>query len=214
MIDLLQSHGCRHRTNQHLGSTGERPDLPADPKSVNERARGRIDGFIKPINKDGNCDYRLTRLSPYWAHQRCAQTYRKGNVLLAGDAAHSNNPIGGLGLTGGILDAVVVGNALTRHLRGGEPDSIVTEAVESRRKTWLGFVNPVSQGNFRRLFATDEAEVADREAFFEQLSTRDEQLLASMESFTNLLPDNFEATCNSNDGDINKNMNQLNQLRL
>jgi 3-(3-hydroxy-phenyl)propionate hydroxylase len=35
-------------------------------------------------------------------HQRVAETFRKGRVLLAGDAAHVNNPIGGMGLNGGI----------------------------------------------------------------------------------------------------------------
>ncbi|KIV90853.1 hypothetical protein PV10_05459 [Exophiala mesophila] len=171
---------------------GERPELSLDKKEMNDRAHGRIMGFLKPMNKDGIFDYKITRLSPYWAHQRCATTYRKGNVLLAGDAAHSNNPVGGLGLTGGILDAVVFGNALIRHLRGGEPDEIITKAAEARRSTWLSFINPTSQTNFRRLFSVEDADASEREAFFKKLNQADEQFLAAARSHTNLLPDDFE----------------------
>ncbi|OAJ52482.1 hypothetical protein A6V36_13815 [Paraburkholderia ginsengiterrae] len=41
----------------------------------------------------------------YRVHQRVADTFFKGRILLAGDAAHINNPIGGFGLNGGIHDA-------------------------------------------------------------------------------------------------------------
>jgi 2-polyprenyl-6-methoxyphenol hydroxylase-like FAD-dependent oxidoreductase len=41
----------------------------------------------------------------YVTHQRVAETFRKGRVLLSGDAAHVSNPIGGMGLNGGIQDA-------------------------------------------------------------------------------------------------------------
>ncbi|CAK7227425.1 hypothetical protein SCUCBS95973_006538 [Sporothrix curviconia] len=172
---------------------GERPDLPADEASVLERSAARIRRWIGNMNKDGNTDYVLRRLKPYWAHQRCAQTYRKGNVLLAGDAAHSNNPIGGLGLTGGILDAVVIGNALVRHLRAGEPDALVTGAVEARRQTWLEVINPVSQQNFRRLCSVEASDATERETFFGQLNTADPAFLAMLGNPKFLLPDAFEA---------------------
>src|SRR5438445_777195 len=42
---------------------------------------------------------------PYRIHKRLASTYRKGRVLLAGDAAHLNSPSGGMGMNGGIHDA-------------------------------------------------------------------------------------------------------------
>ncbi|EXJ66226.1 uncharacterized protein A1O5_10842 [Cladophialophora psammophila CBS 110553] len=171
---------------------GERPELSIDKKEMLERAHDRIMGWLKPMNKDCVFDYKITRLSPYWAHQRCAETYRKGNVLLAGDAAHSNNPVGGLGLTSGILDAVVIGNALIRHLRRGESDEIITKATEARRSTWLNFTNPVSQANFRRLFSVEDRDDSEREAFFQKLKQGDEQFLAEARSHSNLLPDAFE----------------------
>ena len=50
----------------------------------------------------------------YKVHQRVAATYRSGRVLLAGDAARANNPLGGMGLNGGIHDAVSLGEGLAR----------------------------------------------------------------------------------------------------
>jgi 3-(3-hydroxy-phenyl)propionate hydroxylase len=55
-------------------------------------------------------------------HQRVAETFRKSRVLLAGDAAHVNNPIGGMGLNGGIQDAVNLSDKLLRIMRDGAPE--------------------------------------------------------------------------------------------
>ncbi len=51
-------------------------------------------------------DYDTFHRTAYAVHQRVAGTYRKGRVFLAGDAAHINNPLGGMGMNGGIHDAV------------------------------------------------------------------------------------------------------------
>ncbi|CAK7212897.1 hypothetical protein SCUCBS95973_001616 [Sporothrix curviconia] len=172
---------------------GERPHLPADEASIRQRSDARIRRWIGNMNRDGDTAYALRRLKPYWAHQRCADVYRKGNVLLAGDAAHSNNPVGGLGLTSGILDAVVVGNALVRHLRGGEPDAVLTAAVAARRDTWVRVSNPVSQQNFRRLCSAETADAAERDAFFGRLNSADPEFLAMLANHAMLLPDSFES---------------------
>ncbi len=49
--------------------------------------------------------YKNAHRSLYQVHQRVAKTFRHGRVLLAGDAAHVNNPLGGMGMNGGIQDA-------------------------------------------------------------------------------------------------------------
>lgn len=54
-------------------------------------------------------------------HQRRASQARKGRVLLGGDALHSDNPIGGLGLTTGVLNAIAYENIVMRDLKRGEP---------------------------------------------------------------------------------------------
>jgi 3-(3-hydroxy-phenyl)propionate hydroxylase len=41
----------------------------------------------------------------YRVHQRVAKSFREGRVMLAGDASHLNNPLGGFGMNSGIHDA-------------------------------------------------------------------------------------------------------------
>jgi 3-(3-hydroxy-phenyl)propionate hydroxylase len=50
--------------------------------------------------------YEIAHTTLYNVHQRVAATFRKGCAFLAGDAAHINNPLGGMGMNGGIHDAV------------------------------------------------------------------------------------------------------------
>ncbi|MEM8917395.1 MAG: FAD-dependent monooxygenase [Pseudomonadota bacterium] len=50
--------------------------------------------------------YQIAHRTLYKVHQRVAETYRVGRrVLLAGDSAHVNNPLGGMGMNGGVQDA-------------------------------------------------------------------------------------------------------------
>jgi 3-(3-hydroxy-phenyl)propionate hydroxylase len=57
-------------------------------------------------------EYPVAYSGTYRVHQRVADTFFKGRILLAGDAAHINNPIGGFGLNGGIHDAFNLANKL------------------------------------------------------------------------------------------------------
>ena len=56
----------------------------------------------------------------YTVHQRVATAYRRGRVFLVGDAAHVNNPLGGMGMNFGIHDSVSLAGKLMQVL-GGEP---------------------------------------------------------------------------------------------
>jgi len=75
---------------------------------------------------------------------------RKGRVLFAGDALHSNNPIGDLGLTSGFCDAFCYGNALVRVLKGGEHEFLLQQCAEARRETWVKVTNVLSVDNLER----------------------------------------------------------------
>jgi bifunctional hydroxylase/dehydrase len=78
---------------------------------------------------------RLTGLSihdrePMWVSwftdaSRQASEYRKGRVLLAGDAAHIHMPIGGQGMSAGVQDAVNLGWKLAAELRGNAPAGLL-----------------------------------------------------------------------------------------
>ncbi len=51
-------------------------------------------------------NYEIAHTTLYKVHQRVAETFRRGRIFLAGDAAHINNPLGGMGMNGGIHDAI------------------------------------------------------------------------------------------------------------
>jgi 2-polyprenyl-6-methoxyphenol hydroxylase-like FAD-dependent oxidoreductase len=68
--------------------------------------------------------------SPTWITRftdmtRQAATYRKGRVLLAGDAAHVHSPVGGQGLNTGVQDAVNLGWKLAQVVNHTSPDSLL-----------------------------------------------------------------------------------------
>jgi 2-polyprenyl-6-methoxyphenol hydroxylase-like FAD-dependent oxidoreductase len=66
-------------------------------------------------------------------HHRLAQTYRRGPFLLMGDAAHVHSPAGGQGMNTGLVDAIVLGEALTRVVRDGAPDTVLDDYARTRR---------------------------------------------------------------------------------
>ena len=77
--------------------------------------------------------YEIVVKAIYRVSQRVASTYRRGRAFLAGDAAHINNPLGGLGLNGGIHDAVNLTSRLARVWHGEAPESEL-EGYELQRK--------------------------------------------------------------------------------
>src|SRR6266545_5850475 len=73
--------------------------------------------------------------SRFRIHERVADRYRAGRVLLAGDAAHTHSPAGGQGMNLGLRDAVTLGDALSVALREGREDKL-DEYAPGRRNQW------------------------------------------------------------------------------
>jgi 3-(3-hydroxy-phenyl)propionate hydroxylase len=76
-------------------------------------------------------------------------------VLLAGDAAHVNNPIGGMGLNGGLQDAANLSDKLARILLDGAPGRLLDIYDRQRRAVAVEFVQEQSIANKKRLEAND-----------------------------------------------------------
>ncbi len=106
---------------------------------------------------EGKRDY--LHLNLYSVHQRVAKQFRKGRVFLCGDAAHVNNPIGGLGLNSGIHEAWHLANLLN----GGELD----EYERVRRPLNIEYVQEQTIANKKRL---EEREPAQRAKRFDELA--------------------------------------------
>ncbi|MBX5161506.1 hypothetical protein HJB89_31115 [Rhizobium sp. NZLR8] len=67
----------------------------------------------------------LTWISRFTDMSRQASAYRKGRVLLAGDAAHVHSPVGGQGLNTGVQDAVNLGWKLAQVVKCISPESLL-----------------------------------------------------------------------------------------
>jgi 3-(3-hydroxy-phenyl)propionate hydroxylase len=100
--------------------------------------------------------YDVVYKSTYRVHQRVAETFRIGRVLLAGDAAHLNNPLGGFGLNSGIHDAVNLSDKLGRHWRG-EGEELLDLYSRQRRAATVEQVQAMSIRNKRMMEERDSA---------------------------------------------------------
>lgn len=92
-----------------------------------ERLQERLRGFLPPQDQPYPViDARIARL-----HSRLATTFREGRIVLAGDAAHLNHPLGGMGLNSGIHDAYHLATALTEA--ENIEDALANYATSRRR---------------------------------------------------------------------------------
>jgi 3-(3-hydroxy-phenyl)propionate hydroxylase len=105
--------------------------------------------------------YEVVHRNLYVTHQRVAANFREGRVLLAGDAAHVNNPIGGMGLNGGIQDAVNLCDKLAAILLEGASERLLDLYNLQRRTVAIEYVQEQSIANKKRLEARDP-EVRER----------------------------------------------------
>jgi len=104
--------------------------------------------------------YEIAHTTLYRVHQRVATRYREGRGFLAGDAAHINNPLGGMGMNGGIHDAFNLGEKLTAVIAGGADPAILDDYETERRPVALEYVNEITIRNKRNLETADPAEQA------------------------------------------------------
>jgi len=101
------------------------------------------------------CGYEIHHRTLYAVHQRVAQRYRKGRCFLAGDAAHLNNPLGGMGMNGGIHDAFNLAEKLAAVIRKSVDDIELDRYERQRRPVALEYVNTITIANKRNLEAKD-----------------------------------------------------------
>ncbi|HEY6258536.1 MAG TPA: FAD-dependent monooxygenase [Xanthobacteraceae bacterium] len=130
--------------------------FPTEPTETDEGILGDA-GVQARLNKffPSPRPYPVVHRNLYVTHQRVAARFRHGRVLLAGDAAHVNNPIGGMGLNGGIQDAVNLCDKLARILAGGESERMLDLYDRQRRTVAVEFVQEQSIANKKRLEAAD-----------------------------------------------------------
>ncbi|MFT7287333.1 MAG: 3-(3-hydroxy-phenyl)propionate hydroxylase [Halieaceae bacterium] len=98
----------------------------------------------------------------YVVHQRVAATFHRERVLLIGDAAHINNPLGGMGMNFGIHDAASVANQLTAVFAGGDPEALLSLYDRQRHHVAHAYLQSMSIQNKAVLEERDPACRAER----------------------------------------------------
>jgi 3-(3-hydroxy-phenyl)propionate hydroxylase len=131
-----------------------REDETDEEALSDEAVKARLSRVHVPA---GSRDY--LHLNLYAVHQRVAKNFRKGRVFLCGDAAHVNNPIGGLGLNSGIHEAWHLANLL-------KSDGDLDAYEKTRRALNIKYVQEQTIANKKRL---EEKEPAARERRFQEL---------------------------------------------
>jgi 3-(3-hydroxy-phenyl)propionate hydroxylase len=110
-----------------------------------ENLRGRIQSFFGAVPP-----FTIKTIQLYRVHQRVADTFRVGRAVLVGDAAHNNNPSGGMGMNSGIHDAAALTSALAR-IHQGEPDSLLDEYTRVRRQYAIESVQLYSDQQYKNM---------------------------------------------------------------
>jgi 3-(3-hydroxy-phenyl)propionate hydroxylase len=99
--------------------------------------------------------YEIAYHALYKVHQRVAARFNLGRILLAGDAAHVNNPIGGMGMNGGIHDAVNLAEKLHAIAERRADFSVLDRYTRQRRTAQIDFVQAQSVQNKNALSEKD-----------------------------------------------------------
>jgi len=140
--------------------------LPTDPAETaahmltDARIQERMQGVLAT-----GAPYEIRHRTAYRVHERVAERYVAGRVFLAGDAAHVNNPLGGMGMNGGIHDAVNLAEKLVAVWRGAPPETM-GRYERQRRKVALEVVQRQALRN-RAILNQRDPEM--RRAFHDEL---------------------------------------------
>ena len=99
----------------------------------------------------GISNYEIAHITLYKVHQRVAKTFKLGRAFLIGDAAHINNPLGGMGMNGGIHDAVNLATRLAAVWRGEADDAELERFDKQRRLVTLEYIQKYTIQNKKNL---------------------------------------------------------------
>ena len=140
------------------------PDIPDDVIMEESVIRARLKQVMEYSGANVD-DFDLVYRSTYKVHQRVADLWHKGRLVIAGDAAHLNNPFGGLGLNGGVHDAVNLAEKLAPvWLEGGDHVPALTLYERQRRPINIRSVQAMSIRNKKLLEERDPQVRKQRQA--------------------------------------------------
>jgi len=133
--------------------------FPTTPENENDEELLLSDTFIQErlhhlYDKEG--DYDIRHRSLYPVNQRVAEMYFKGRTVLIGDACHINNPLGGMGMNGGLHDAFCLGEKFDNIYKRGTDYVTEFEHYDRQRKdVAVRFVQEHTIQNKKLMESTD-----------------------------------------------------------
>ena len=142
--------------------------LQTDPADSEEKLLSEAyvqSGLQRVCPRD--CAYEVAHRTLYNVHQRIAPTYRNHRTFLAGDAAHINNPLGGMGMNGGVHDAFNIAEKLARVWLNEADESELDRYERQRRPIAVEYVDKITIQNKKDLEIKDPAERAKYRAQME-----------------------------------------------
>lgn len=120
-------------------------DVPDEVALDPERIQQTMQKALKTTDR-----FPIVENTIYKIHQRVAENFYKGRVVLAGDAAHLNSPMGGLGLNSGIHDATDLSKRLIRIINeGADYHAELEKYSEVRQTVAVEYVKEISEKNTR-----------------------------------------------------------------
>lgn len=163
---------CAVMNMPHHGGSGLwRMAFPIGPEVSDETAlesyfvRSKVENFAPELK---GCE--IPYSSIYKVHQRVAATFHKGRCMLIGDAAHINNPMGGMGVNSAIHDAVDLASKLAPIWHGHDKTPMETLARFSRRRRQVN-IDHVQAQSIRNKRMLEEKEPAARQRMLDEMST-------------------------------------------
>ncbi|MCA0042530.1 FAD-dependent oxidoreductase [Celeribacter litoreus] len=140
--------------------------LPTDPTLTDEQIKAPevIEKRLQDLCPNPEA-YEIKHATAYRVHERVADSYVHGRVFLAGDAAHLNNPLGGMGMNGGIHDAMNLTEKLINVFDGASSDTL-NRYERQRRKVALETVQATTLRNRKMM---SETNASARKAYHDEL---------------------------------------------
>jgi len=182
------ANGDEHGSLQHGGLHDGWVRVRLNERDVNtpgarggdrERSAVTVQELRDAIQRVTGVDVAITEIQEarrFRDNSRQAATYRKGQVLLAGDAAHVHSPLGGQGLNLGIMDAVNLGWKLAAVLRGFGHDQLLDSYTRERHPVGAAVLNntraqaallaPTPQVKALREIMSDLMDIPDVKEYF------------------------------------------------
>lgn len=166
-------------------------DEPDEVATSPERIQQRLNGVLADAGA-GPIDFPVIQHSLYRVNQRVAKDFSHNRVLLAGDSAHMNNPLGGMGMNSGIHDAWSATDAIEAvQLRGVDAERASEVFGRVRSEICHGYVQATTKKNFKEMQEQDEAARQERNAFLRSLQDDDEacrEYLRAASMMTSAIP--------------------------